>query len=213
MKQCCVLLALLAFICAAVYGQAEEGASQSAAFQFDHDQLLARLATLKPFKPDHGESEAGYAFVVTREDFQSSLIFLSEGKIDEVMDDFIHAVAFSFNANTQFLMLTQWKDQEAAQDFMQIEDTSWRLKDEKYEQYIVKVEYSEIEVAKDEKALLTRKTLKQAGQKQDVTIVVSARKEYLFECTLMGTYQNDEVKKLVSHIWKIIESEAKKQTR
>ncbi|MEJ2067393.1 MAG: hypothetical protein P8Y09_05490 [Deltaproteobacteria bacterium] len=129
------------------------------------------------------------------------------------MKDFGSAMAFSFRDNTQFLMLTQWQDQEAAQQFMGIEDEVWRLKDKAYQQYITKVAYKEIDITKDEKALLTRKTLKQREQTQDVTIFVSARGKYLFECTLIGGYTDSEVKKLILEIWKIIESEEKKGIR
>jgi rRNA-processing protein FCF1 len=122
-------------------------------------------------------------------------------------------MAFAFRDNTQFLMLTQWKDQESAQKFMKVENELWRLKDEKYQHYIQEVVYEEIDIAKDEKALLTRKTLKQAEQKQNVTIFVSARKNYLFECTLIGRYQDSEVKKLILQIWKIIKSEEKRGAR
>jgi heme-degrading monooxygenase HmoA len=204
---------MLVFICTAAYGQVEEGASPSATFQFDHDQLLSRFANLKPFKPGRDERELGYAFVVTQEDFKNSLIFLPKEKIDEVMEGFVRAVAFSFKGNTQFLMLTQWKDREAAQDFIKVEDKSWRLKDEKYKQYIKKVEYKEIDVAKDERALLTRKTIEQARQRHDATTFVSARGNYLFECTLVENYKDKEVKKLILQIWEIIESEEKKGAR
>jgi hypothetical protein len=213
MKQFCVLLVAIASICTAAYGQVEETPSQSSAFHFDQDQLLDRLATLKPFKPEKGETNSGYAFAVTQEDFRNSLMFLSKEKIDEVMGDFVSAVAFSFKDNTQFLMLTQWQDQEAAQKFMKVENELWRLKDEKYQHYIQEVVYEEIDIAKGEKALLTRKTLKQAEQKQNVIIFVSARENHLFECTLIGRYRDSEVKKLILQIWKIIESEEKKGKR
>lgn len=213
MKQFCVLLVAIAFICTAAYGQAEEGTAQSPAFQLDQDQLLNRLATLKPFKSEEGESESGYAFVVTQEDFRNSLIFLSKEKIDAVMGNFVSALAFSFKDNTLFLVLTQWKDQASAQQFMQVEDELWRLKDEKYQQFIKEVVYEELDIGKNEKALLTRKTLTQGEQQQDVTTFVSTRKTYLFECTLIGGYEESTVKKLILQIWKIIESEVKKGTR
>lgn len=213
MKQFIILLVAIASICSAAYGQVEEGVSQSPAFQFDQEQLLSRFAALEPFKPEKGENDSGYAFVVTQEDFRNSLIFLSKEKIDEVMANFGNAVAFSFKNDTQFLMLTQWKDRESAQAFMKVENELWRLKDEKYKQYIKKVVYKEIDVVKDEKALLTRKTLKQAEQKQEATTFVSARKNYFFECTLIGGYTDSEVKKLILQIWKIVESEEKKGVR
>jgi rRNA-processing protein FCF1 len=213
MKTLIVLLVLIVSICTAAYGQVEETSSQSSAFHFDQDQLLDRLATLKPFTPDKGEPEPGYAFFVQQEEFRNSLIFLAKEKVDEVMEDFVNAVAFSFKDDTQFLMLTQWKDQESARKFMRVENELWRLKDEKYQHYIQEVVYEEIDIAKDEKALLTRKTLKQSEQKQNVTIFVSARKNYLFECTLIGKYQDSEVKKLILQIWKIIKSEEKRGAR
>jgi hypothetical protein len=83
----------------------------------------------------------------------------------------------------------------------------WRLKDKKYQQYLKEVVYVEIDVTKDERALLTRKTIEQAEQRHDATIFVSARGNYLFECTLIGTYRDKKVKKLILQIWKIIESE------
>ena len=214
MKAFFILLAAVSFICTAAYSQVDEGVSQPTAFHFDHEQVLNRLAALKPFKSDQGEYEQERdSFLVTQEDFRSSLILLSQERADEIMKDFGSAMAFSFRDNTQFLMLTQWQDQEAAQQFMGIEDEVWRLKDKAYEQYITKVAYKEIDITKDEKALLTRKTLKQREQTQDVTIFVSARGKYLFECTLIGGYTDSEVKKLILEIWKIIESEEKKGIR
>ena len=100
-----------------------------------------------------------------------------------------------------------------AERFMQVEGELWRLKDEEYKKYIKEVDYKDIEIASGEKALVTRKTLEQGGQKKDVTSFVSARKAYFFECTLMGNYESSEVKKLILQIWKIVESEAKKGTR
>ena len=129
------------------------------------------------------------------------------------MGNFVSALAFSFKDNTLFLMLTQWKDRASAQKFMKVEDELWRLKDEKYQQYIKEVVYKELDITKEEKALLTRKTLKQGEQQQDVTTFVSARKNYLFECTLIGGYQESKVKKLILQIWKIIESEEQKRAR
>jgi hypothetical protein len=213
MKQFIVLFVVFASICTAAYGQVAEGTSQPTVFTFDQDQLLNRLASLKPFKSERGESEPGYAFVVTQEEFKKSLIFLSKEKVDAVMENFVNAAAFSFKDNTLFLMLTQWKDRASAQKFMKVEDELWRLKDEKYQQYIKEVVYEGLDIAKDEKALLTRKTLKQGEQQQDVTTFVSARKTYLFECTLIGRYKDSEVKKLILQIWKIIESEEQKGTR
>jgi hypothetical protein len=213
MKQFCVFLVTIITICLAAYGQGEEGASQSTAFHFDHDQVLKRLADLKPFKSDQGEYEqARDSFLVTQEDFRSSLILLSQERADEIMKDFSSAMAFSFRDNTQFLMLTQWQDQEAAHMFMKVEDELWRLKDKEYQQFLKKVVYKEIDITKDEKALLTRKTIQQGKQKQDVTIFVAARGQYLFECTLIGGYTDREVKKLILEIWKIIKSEEKKGT-
>jgi hypothetical protein len=214
MKTFGILFMVVACICIAAYGQVEEGVSQPTAFQFDQDRLMNRLADLKPFKSEKGEFEQERSsFLVTQEDFRSSLILLSQERADEIMKDFGSAMAFSFRDNTQFLMLTQWQDQEAAQQFMGIEDEVWRLKDKAYEQYITKVAYKEIDITKDEKALLTRKTLKQREQTQNVTIFVSARGKYLFECTLIGGYADSELKKLILEIWKIIESEEKKGAR
>ena len=126
------------------------------------------------------------------------------------MDGFVGAAAFSFEANTQFLMLTQWQDQEAARKFIKVEDELWRLKDKEYQQFLKKVVYEEIDIAEDEKALLTRKTIQQGEQKQAVTTFVSARGKYLFECTLIGDFTDREVKKLILQIWDVIESEEKK---
>jgi len=209
MKTFIILLVAIASVCTAAYGQVEKGDSQPTGFNLDQDQLLRRLATLKPFTPDTEGSEPGHAFVVTQEEFRNSLTFLSEEKIDELMEKFDNAVAFSFKDDTQFLTLTRWKDQEAAQRFMKVEDDLWHLKDKQFKQYIKKVIYQEIDIAKDEKALLNRKTLQQDEQTQDVTIFVSARRKYLFECTVIGNYQDSEIKKLILNIWKIVGSSEK----
>jgi hypothetical protein len=214
MKAFFILFVAVFCICTAAYGQGEEGASPSTVFAFNQGQLVNRLATLKPFKPDKGEYEQERSsFLVTQEEFRSSLTFLAQESVAEVMEKFGGAMAFSFKDNTQFLMLTQWQDQVAAQKFMRIEDELWRLKDKEYQQFLKKVVYEEIDITKDEKALLTRKTIQQGERKQDVTIFVSAREQYLFECTLIGAYTDREVKTLILQIWKIIESEAKKGTR
>ncbi|MBN1253675.1 MAG: hypothetical protein JXA50_00160 [Deltaproteobacteria bacterium] len=215
MRKILCLLIMLVTLCTAAYGQDEEEGSQSPApaLQFDQDQLLIRLATLKPFKPDKGQSQPGYTFVVTQEDFRNSLNFLADERVDQIMENFGVAVAFSFKDDTQFLILTQWQDHESAKQFIQIEQELWRFKDKAYQEYIKRVVYEEIDVANDEKALLTRKTLAQAGQKQDVTTFVSARKNTFFECTLIGDYNDREVKKLILQIWKHIESEEKKEAR
>jgi hypothetical protein len=215
MRNIFCLLFILATLCTAAYGQdAEEGAqSPASAFQFDQDQLLIRLATLKPFTPDKGQSQSGYTFIVTQEDFRNSLSFLPEERVDQIMESFGVAVAFSFKDDTQFLILTQWRDHESAEQFMQIEQELWRFKDKEYQEYIKRVVYEEIDVADDEKALLTRKTLAQAGQKQDVTTFVSTRKNTFFECTLIGDYNDRAVRKLVLQIWKEIESEDKRKAR
>jgi hypothetical protein len=129
------------------------------------------------------------------------------------MKAFGMALAFSFKENAQFLVLTQWRDGDAAKSFMKMRDELWRLTDEKYRSYIKAVTYESLDIGEGEQALLTRKTLEQAGQKQNVTTFISARKAYFFECTLMGSYENDEAKKLIGQIWRIIESEAKKVQR
>jgi len=209
MRKILCLLVMLATICTAAYGQDDERASSSTAFQIDHDRLLNRLADLKLFKPVKGESEAGNAFVVTSEEFRKSLLFLSEEKADEVMESFVGAAGFSFKDNSEFLMLTQWKDPTSVQGFMKVEEELWRLKDKEYQQYLKEVVYEEIDITKDEQALLTRKQIEHGGQRHDATTFVSARGNYLFECTLIGTYNDKEVKKLILQIWKIIESEEK----
>jgi hypothetical protein len=213
MRKILCLLVLLTIIGTAVYSQAEEQTLPFAVVNFDKDQLLNRLATLKPFQSEKGGAGLGYAFSVTKEEFRNSLAFLAQEKTEEMMKDFGMAVAFSFKDNTQFLVLTQWRDHEAAKKFMRMRDELWRLTDEKYKSHIKNVDYEELEIAKDEKALLTRKTIEQAGQKQDITTFVSARKSYLFECTLIGTYNDSDVQKLVLQIWKIVESEEKKGMR
>ena len=91
MKQFIILFVAVAFICTAAYGQVEEGASQSQAFPFDHEQVLYRLADLKPFKIEKGEFEqAGYSFLVTQEEFRNSLMLLikEKEKVDEIMAQF-----------------------------------------------------------------------------------------------------------------------------
>ncbi len=213
MRRFFVLLVLLTIIGAAAYGQVGEQAAQFPITTFDKDQLVNRLAVLKPFQSEKGGAGPGYSFSVNKEEFKNSLNSLSEGKADEVMKDFGMAVAFSFKDNTQFLILTQWRDYESAKNFMKVRDELWHLTDEKYQSYIKNVKYEELGIAKGEKALLTRKTIEQAGQKVDVTTFVSARKNYFSECTLIGTYNDSEVQKLILQIWKIVESEEKKVTR
>ena len=215
MKQFIILFVAVAFICTAAYSQGEEGASQPTAFHFDQDQLLKRFADLKPFKAEEGETDSGHAFAVTQEEFRNSLLLLikEKEKVDEVMAKFDSAAAFVFKNDTQLLTLMQWTDPEYANKFMQLRYELWRLTDKAYQQYIKKVVYEEIDITKDEKALLTRKTIQQGEQQQDVTTFISARGKYLFECTLIGRYKDGEVKKLILQIWKIIESEEKKGTR
>ena len=216
MKQFIVLLVAIITFCTAVYGQVEEGASQPTALNFDEDQLLDRLAAIKPFKPEEGETSSGYAFVVTQEQFRNSLILLikEKEKVDEVMADFVSAVALPFKDNTQLLTLTQWKDQESAKKFMQLRYELWCLTDEKDPSLITNVMYQEIDIAKGEKALLTRKTLVQTGkQKYPTTSFLSSRKHYVFECNLIGNYGDQEVKKIILQIWKIIKSEEKRGAR
>jgi hypothetical protein len=216
MKQFIILFVAVAFICIAAYGQGEEGASQSKAFPFDHEQVLYRLAALKPFKIAKEEFEqAGYSFLVTQEEFRNSLMLLikKKEKVDEIMASFDTAAAFAFKGDTQLLTLMQWADDESAHRFMQLRFELWRLTDEEYKQFLKKVAYEEIVITKDEKALLTRKTIQQGGQQQDVTTFVSARGKYVFECTLIGGFTDREVKKLTIQIWEIIESEEKKGAR
>jgi hypothetical protein len=216
MKQFIVLLVVFTSICTAAYGQGEEGTSQSPAFHFDHGQVLDRLATLKPFKTEKGEYEQeGSSFLVTQEDFRSSLVLLikEQAKIDEIMANFRNAFAFSFKSGTKFLTLTQWIDPEAAKNFMNLRYELWRLTDEKDPSLIIDVQYQAIDLIKDEKALLTRKTLGQDEQKYPTTSFLSSRKNYVFECNFIGNYNDQEVKKIILQIWKIIESEEKKGAR
>lgn len=208
----CILI-VLSSICMAVYAQVGEPSYSFAIAQLDKDRILNRLANLKPFQAEKGGAIPGYVFPVTREEFRNSLLFLSPERTDEVMNAFGMAVAFSFRENTQFLILTQWTDSEAAKNFMKVRDELWRLTVENYKGNVKNVEYEALDLEKGEKALVTRKTLEQGGQKQDVTSFVSARKAYFFECTLMGNYESSEVKKLILQIWKIVESEVKKGTR
>jgi len=213
MRQFFVLLGLLTLIGTAIYGQAQEQAPPFAVTRFDKDQLLNRLAVLKPFQTEKGKTGAGYAFAVTAEEFKKSLLLLPPEKTDEVMKSFGMALAFSFKENTQFLVLAQWRDGDAAKNFMKMRNELWRLTDEKYRGYLKNVAYESLDTGEGEQVLLTRKTIEQGSQKQDVTTFISARNAYFFECTLMGNYENDEAKKLVVQIWKIIESEAKKVQR
>ena len=211
-----ILFMVVAFICTAAYGQAEEATSQPTAFQFDQDQLLNRLADLKPFKSEKGEFEQERSsFLVTREDFRSSLALLikEQTKIDEIMANFRNAFAFSFKGGTKFLTLTQWTDPEAAKKFMNLRYELWRLTDEKDPSLIIDVQYQEIDLLKDEKALLTRKTLGQDEKKYPTTSFLSSRKNYVFECNFIGNYNDQEIKKIILQIWEIIESEEKKGVR
>lgn len=213
MRQFFVLLVLLTIFGSAVYGQNQASTPPFAIAQLDKDRLLSRLSDLKPFQTEKGKTGSGYAFAVTSEEFRKSLLFLPPERTDEVMKAFGMALAFSFKDNAQFLVLTQWRDGDAAKSFMKMRDELWRLTDEKYRSYIKAVTYESLDIGEGEQALLTRKTLEQAGQKQNVTTFISARKAYFFECTLMGSYENDEAKKWIGQIWKIIESEAKKVQR
>ena len=208
MKTLFIIFAAVAFICTAAYGQGEEGVSQSSSFHFDQDRLLNRFFDLKPFKSEKGEYEQeGHSFLVTQEEFRNSLILLinEKEKVDEIMAQFDSAAAFAFKNDTQLLTLMQWKDDESAKKFMQLRYELWRLTDKEYQQFLKKVAYEDIDIAKDEKALLARKTIQQGEQTQDVTTFISARGKYLFECTLIGRYKDGEVKKLILQIWKIIE--------
>lgn len=208
-----ILLVLLTLIGTTTSGLAQEQAPPFAVAHLDKDRLLNRLAELKPFQAEKGEAGPGYAFFVTKEEFRKDLIFLSPEKTDEVMRDFGMAVAFSFNDDTQLLILTQWRDPESAKRFMQVDQELWRLKDKEYKQSIKDVIYKDIEIEGGEKAQLTRKTIAQGGQKRDVTTFASAKKTYFFDCTLIGNYEDSEVKKLILQIWKIVESEVKKGQR
>lgn len=207
------MLAIFASVFITAYAQCEELVLPFAITQFDKDQLLDRLAMLKPFQPGKGGAGQRSAFAVTKEEFRNSLLFLSPEKTDGVMKDFGMAVAFSFKENTQFLILTQWRDSASAKNFMQLRHELWRMTDEQYQSHIKNVAYEELDIAKGEKALLSRKTIEQSGQKQEVTTFVSARGTYFFECTLMGTYGENEVKKLVLQIWKIVEAVINKGVR
>ena len=179
MKTFGILFMVVACICIAAYGQVEEGVSQPTAFQFDQDRLMNRLADLKPFKSEKGEFEQERSsFLVTREDFRSSLALLikEQTKIDEIMANFRNAFAFSFKGGTKFLTLTQWTDPEAAKKFMNLRYELWRLTDEKDPSLIIDVQYQEIDLLKDERALLTRKTLGQDEKKYPTTSFLSSRK-------------------------------------
>jgi len=205
MRKFLVLFVLLGFIGLATTAHAQEQAPAPAVASFDKDRLLERLADVKPFQSEKGGAGSGYAFFVKKEEFRESLLFLAPEKVDGVMKDFGMAVAFSFKDNTQFLILTQWRDNDAAKNFMKVRDEQWRLTDAAYKQYITGIEYKELDIAADTKALVTRKTISQTGQRQPVTTFVSARKDYFFECTLLGMLPDDEVKKLIVRLWKIIE--------
>jgi hypothetical protein len=213
MKNFFALLVLATIIGAAAYARCEEQNPPIAIAQFDKDRLLNRLGDLKPFQAEKGGRSPGYVFPVSREEFRNSLLFLSPERTDEVMKDFGMAVGFLFKDKNQLLTLTQWRDPEAAKNFMQVRDELLRLTDERYQSHIKNVNYEELDIAKDEKALLTRKTIEQSEQQQDITMFICARKDYFFECTLMGNYESNEVKKLILQIWKIVESEAKKGQR
>ena len=208
MRKFLVLFVLLGLIGLATTAHAQEQAPAPAVASFDKDRLLERLADVKPFQSEKGGAGSGYAFFVKKEEFRESLLFLSPEKVDGVMKDFGMAVAFSFKDNTHFLILTQWRDN--GKDLlgiclMKVRDEQWRLTDAAYKQYISGIDYKELDIAADTKALVTRKTISQTGQRQPVTTFVSARKDYFFECTLLGMLPDDEVKKLIVRLWKIIE--------
>jgi hypothetical protein len=207
MRKFLVLFVLLTLIGLATAGHTEE---QAPASTFDKDKLLERLADVKPFQLEKGGAGSGYAFFVKKEEFRESLLFLAPEKVDGVMKDFGMAAAFSFKNNTQFLILTQWRDNDAAKNFMKVRDEQWHLTDAAYKQNISSIDYKELDIAANTKALVSRKTISQAGQRQPVTTFISARKDYFFECTLMGMLPDDEVKKLIVRLWKIIEPSIKK---
>jgi hypothetical protein len=213
MRQFFILMILLALIGATTAGLAQEQTVPFVVAQLDKDRLLNRLAELKPFQAEKGMAGPGYAFAVTSEEFRNSLLFLSPERTDEVMKAFGMAVGFLFKDKNQLLTLTQWRDDGSAKNFMQVRYELWHLTDEEYRSHLKNVNYEELDIGGGEKILLTRKTLEQSGQRQDITMFISARKAYFFECTLMGTYESSEVKKLVLQIWKIVESEAKKGVR
>jgi hypothetical protein len=213
MRKCFILLAVVSIIGASAYARGAEQTAPFAVAQLDKDRLLNRLAELKPFQAEKGGLGAGSAFPVTREEFRNSLLFLSPERTDEVMKDFGMAVGFLFKDKNQLLTLTQWRDHGSAKNFMQVRYELWHLTDEEYRGHLKNVNYEELDIGEGEKVLLTRKTLEQSGQRQDITMFISARKAYFFECTLMGAYESSEVKKLILQIWKIVESEAKKGTR
>ena len=206
MRKFVVLFILLTLIGLATTGHAQEQAQEQAlASSFDKDKLLGRLADVKPFQAEKGGAGSGYAFFVKKEEFRESLLFLAPEKVDGVMKDFGMAVAFSFRDNTQFLILTQWKDSDAAKNFMRVRDEQWRLTDAAFKQNITGIDYKELDITGETKALVSRKTISQAGARQPVTTFISARKDYFFECTLLGMLPDDEVKKLITRLWKIIE--------
>jgi len=213
MKQFFVPLVFLTLIGATISGQAQEQAAPVAIAQLDKDRLLSRLAELKPFQAEKGGLGAGSSFPVTKEEFRNSLLFLSPERTDEVMKDFGMAVGFLFKDKNQLLTLTQWRDHGSAKNFMQVRYELWHLTDDEYRGHLKNVNYEELDIGEGEKVLLTRKTLEQSGQRRDITMFISARKAYFFECTLMGAYESSEVKKLILQIWKIVESEVKKGQR
>jgi hypothetical protein len=212
MRKIFVLLVLAVIMGAAAYARCQEQNPPIAITKFDPDRLLNRLGDLKPFQAEKGVTSQGYVFPVSREEFRNSLLFLSPEKTDEVMKDFGVAMGFLFKDRNQFLTLTQWRDPESAKKFMQVRGELLRLTDEHYQSHIKSVTYKELDIAKDEKALLTRKTIEQGEQQQDITMFICARNAYFFECTLMGTYDDGEVKKLILQIWKIVEASTKKGT-
>jgi hypothetical protein len=213
-----ILFIILAFVCPSVYGQSEKQTAPGATAPIDKEQLLERLAALKPFQSEKGGPGLGYALFASKEEFKESLLFIPRDKADAVMKDFGMAVMFVFKErdkdNTQFLILTQWQDNEAAKRFMAIAGELWRLKDKEYKQYITAVDYEELDIAADEKAQVTRKMIAPVGQqKQALTTFISARKDYFFECTLLGSIPGNEVKKLIVQLWKIIEPFTRKGSR
>jgi len=208
----CILI-ILVTICAAASGPSGEPVSSFAVAQLDKDRLLNRLAELKPFQAEKGGLGAGSSFPVTKEEFRNSLLFLSPERTDEVMKDFGMAVGFLFKDKNQLLTLTQWRDHGSAKNFMQVRYELWHLTDDEYRGHLKNVNYEELDIGEGEKVLLTRKTLEQSGQRRDITMFISVRKAYFFECTLMGAYESSEVKKLILQIWKIVESEVKKGQR
>lgn len=172
----------------------------------NEERLLRRLIDIKPFQT----AGPGHAFAIAKEGFAASLAFFPPERRDQVMDGFEMAVAFQFGERGHFLVVSAWRDEQTARLFAEGEGEAWRERDEEYRKHIRGVEYRDIEVAKGERGFWIKKRIEQEGETREVTTLLATRGVWSIECTLMGGYEEREIKSLLQQIWKAIEGETKR---